>query len=217
MLSCKSIRRGTLCWVLLLVAFGFLLSGCAEVLPTIAPQPQVFSSGLGATRKEWEHDHKLARPFEREVDYFRLKGLLYDDGYGVTYWVDGPQETAPRYARISRIEFDTTVRDPAAMSNLARVLLPADAELIDYFSSDLALSNFTETYESQSLRGVYSPLPGLTNNVDDWYWRRVRVNYSGESPNIVIQTEMWNGIPPERLPIPVPTLPAQMTPPVPSV
>ncbi|MDQ3703866.1 MAG: hypothetical protein M3437_01345 [Chloroflexota bacterium] len=206
-------------WVLLVVALGALLSGCMEVLPSPAPRADVVSAGLGSTRGEWEHDHKLDGPFTRELEPVTLNGLVYDGRYRVTYWVDGPQEAAPSSARISRIEFDTAHRDLHVLKAMVREMLPDDAVLTEHFDSNGGPSTFKQTFYSQSLSKAYGPLESMHGSYNDWYWswRRVRVKYSPKEPNIVMHMDVSGGIPPGSLPTPVPTLPAPLTPPLPSL
>ncbi|HEX8228268.1 MAG TPA: hypothetical protein VF826_03025 [Chloroflexia bacterium] len=203
--------------VLLVVALAAILSGCMEVMPSPAPRPDVVSTGLGSTRREWEYDHKLDGPFARKFRADTITGLLYDGRYRVTYWADGPQEAAPSSARISRIEFDTDHGDPQVLKAMVRELLPNDAVLTEYSDSYAGPGNFTETFDCQSFRRAYGLLESMTDAMDSMYWSRVRVRYSPTAPNIVMQMDVWGGIPPESTPIPAPTLPAPSTPPVPSL
>ncbi|MDQ5825372.1 MAG: hypothetical protein M3441_14360 [Chloroflexota bacterium] len=204
--------------VLLVVALGALLSGCMEVLPSPAPRADVVSAGLGSTRREWEYDHKLDGSFTHELKAVTLTGLLYDGRYRVTYWVDGPQEAAPSSARISRLEFDTAHRDLQVLKAMVRELLPDDAVLTEHYDSYGGPSTFKQTFYSQSLSRAYGPLESMRDSRHSWYWswRRVRVKYSPKEPNIVMHMDVSGGIPPESLPMSVPTLPAPLTPPVPS-
>jgi hypothetical protein len=202
--------------VLFLVAFGALLAGCAEVLPSMAPRPQLVSSGLGATRKEWEYDHKLVGPFERDVRSKRLRGLLYEGGIGVTYWVSGPQEAAPQSARISRIELDVPGHDHGMLRDLVASMLPEDATITQYNGPYDDPEIYDELLSSPSLGSVYKPLHTFSDNLGAWYWEQVRVKYSTGKPRVVILIERWGGIPPESSPLAVPTLPAPWTPLVPS-
>ncbi|HEX8599259.1 MAG TPA: hypothetical protein VF952_12175 [Chloroflexia bacterium] len=218
--SDKSMRgRRFLCRVLLVLVLSALLPGCAEVLPEAAPRAEVVSDGLGATRQVWEHEHKLAASFERDMDYTRLKGLLYEDGYRVTYWVDGPQEAAPASARISRLEFDTPERDHEVLKAIIQELLPQDAVLSDFYGPYGDTSDFTERFEAPSLESVYEPLAYTKNPYlgGEHLFSMVVVRYSGSKPNVVIEIGPWRGIPPESMPPPFSTVPVSLPMPVPSV
>jgi hypothetical protein len=184
-----------------------------EVMPSPAPRPEVISSGLGATRREWDHDHQVTGHFIGEFSLARLRGLVYDSAYKVTFWADGPQGVAPASARISRLEFDTVERDTGALRKLARELLPEDATLIDFYWSSAQTGNFTELYECPSFSRIYEHLAYTDTGI--WEWNRLRaiVSYSTTTPNFVIQIEPWGGSPPETWPpLAVPTLTVPLTP-----
>jgi hypothetical protein len=211
------LRWRPLGWALLAVALGSLLSGCVEVMSSPAPRPEVVTGGLGATRREWDHEHRVTGPFERELGPVTLRGLVYEGGYRVTYWVDGPQEVAPWSARISRIEFDTAHGDPAVLKAMVREMLPDDAVLTEYSDSYAGPGNFTETFDCQSIGSAYGSLESMHYALETWYWRWVKVRYSSTAPNIVIHMDVWGGIPPESTTPAVPTLPVPLTPPAPSL
>ncbi|HEY0070987.1 MAG TPA: hypothetical protein VGE04_13555 [Chloroflexia bacterium] len=206
--------RWPLYGLLLLVTLGGLLSGCAEVLSNSpAPRPDVITNGLGATRREWEHEHKVTSPFTGELKPNRLRGLIYDGAYRVTYWVDGPQEVAPASARISRIEFDTVERDAEVLRSLAREMLPDDATLSDFHWTSNGSGSFTEQYSCPSFSRIYEHLAYTDNSLSDWQWSRANVLYSTSTPNIVIQIDPLSGVPPEGWPpVAVPTLSVPLTP-----
>jgi hypothetical protein len=199
--------------VLLVVALGGLLPGCVEVMSSPAPRPLVISDGLGATRREWEHEHKLNGPFEGELNPARLRGLIYDGSYRVTYWADGPQEAAPASARISRIEFDTSERDPQVLKALARQLLPNDAALNNYYGLDNEPHDFSEVFMCPTLASAYEQLAYTDDTTGSLYGAWVSVMYSDSTPNITIHIAAWGGVPPEGWPPnAIPTLQVPLTP-----
>ena len=208
-------NRRSFCGVLLVVALGGLLSGCVEVMSNAAPKPLVISVGLGAARREWEHEHKLNGPFEAGFTPGRSRGLVYDSAYKVTYWVDGPQEAAPASARVSRIEFDTSERDPEVLKSLARELLPDDAVVNSSYGPDPGATNFTEVYVATSLTTAYGPLAFTYGRPLSGYGVWAIVTYSeitSNKPHIEIQISPWDGIPPEGSPpqaIPTFTIPLE--------
>ncbi len=212
--------RRPLFWALLVVAFGSLLSGCVEIVSSPAPPADVVTGGLGATRREWEHDHRADGPFERDLGPTRLRGLVYDGAYRVTYWTDGSQETAPSSARISRIEFDTPESDPEVLKAVARELLPQDAVLHEAYGPSGDTSSFTEVYICPSLESAYGHLTytaGVSPG-DQGSWSRVVVSHAaGGIPGIVVQIGPWGGMPPDGMPPPLSTVPVSLPMPVPSV
>lgn len=190
-------------WVLLVVVLGGLLPGCVEVMSSPAPKPLVISVGLGAARRDWEHNHRLDGPFEAGFTPARLRGLVYDGTYKVTYWADGPQEEAPASARISRIEFATSERDPEALRSIAREFLPEDAVVSSNYGPDPRTNEFTEVFFATSLMTAYQPLAFTEgrqlNEYDVW----AIVSYSeitSAKPHILIQISYWDGLPPEGWP-----------------
>lgn len=203
LLGCNGPSGRRIGWVLLVVAFGSLLSGCVEVMSSPAPKPLVISTGLGAARRDWENKHRLDGPFEAGFIPARLRGLVYDGTYKVTYWADGPQEEAPASARISRIEFATSERDPEALKSIAREFLPEDAVVNSNYGPDPRTSEFTEVFLAPSLMTAYEPLAFTEgrplNEYDVW----AIVSYSEISstkPHISIQISYWDGLPPEGWP-----------------
>lgn len=200
-------------WVLLVVVVGGLLSGCMEVMSSPAPKPLVISGGLGATRREWEHEHRLDAPFVGELSPDRLRGLIYDGSYRVTYWVDGPQEAAPASARISRIEFDTSERDVQVLKALAREMLPDDAVLNNQYGPDSEPLDFSEVFMCPTLANAYEQLAFTDYPPGSLYGAWASVSYSDSTPTITIQISAWSGVPPEGWPPnAVPTLPVPLTP-----
>lgn len=210
--------------LIFLLVVGVLLPGCMELAPEIAPRSPVQSRGLGASRKDWEREHSLDGGFERQMGPVKLRGLSYDAGrYLVTYWVDGPQEVASSYARISRIEFDIDDWDSKETSDLVRTMLPHDADMYDSYRlteiNTVRILNgtegFTDSFLCPSLADAYehlevtkhTPLQG-----QDWAW--ASVSYSLTSPNVVIQLDPWGGIPPESAPPPLGTLPLNVPAPI---
>ncbi|HVG00257.1 MAG TPA: hypothetical protein VND68_10490 [Chloroflexia bacterium] len=190
-------------WVLLVVALGSLLSGCVEVMSSPAPKPLVISTGLGAARRDWEHKHRLDGPFEAGFTPARLRGLVYDGTYKVTYWADGPQEEAPASARISRIEFGTSERDTEALKSIAREFLPEDAVVNSNYGPDPRTNEFTEVFLATSLMTAYEPLAFTDGWPLNGYGVWATVAYSeidSAKPHISIQISLWDGIPPEGWP-----------------
>lgn len=133
------------------------------------------SGGLGLTKGEWEKRHTLVDADDRfAYSYDLLKsGRVEAVTYSIDFWRDREHTTS--IARISYIGLspalvisgtvEVGLVSEEAMHKVVLQLLPADAQFLKKYiqGSTQNQGTYREIYKSESLKGVYPPIPDASS------------------------------------------------------
>jgi hypothetical protein len=100
---------------------------------------------------------------------------------------------------------------------MIREMLPEDSVLNTVYGPYSDTDSFTEVFLSQSIDPIYKDLAFTVGSVVGGERTWIYVSYFPVAPNIEIQINPWDGIPPDSAPQPWPTFWPTVPAPVPSV